>query len=490
MSNKIMRYLAAWLSCLVLLSLLVACGDAATSTPAPAATTAAATTAPASTAGGTATTASATTAAASGQGSSTWSLADAAKPYKGQKVTLATVAWQDPTKDLAKEFNQLTGIDLEVVQLPNSDLLQKTLLDARTKTGAYDIIAHTYMTAYAQPGYAIPLDSYLSGPLGDPNYNMSDVVNPSFYTKYNNQTVALPFGSSALVLYYRKSLFNDPKNQAAFKAQYKYDLKPPTDWQQFLDISKFFTDTDWKGPGGEKGYGVAAYGKREFSMTYIFQLHAGSLAALKDNSKLGLLDTKYQPTFDNATGIQALDIWKQTLQYAPPGVLQDGNTESRDIFAKGLTAMNVNWDSAIGTLKTSPVKDDWAMAAIPGRTVLGGWTLSVSSASKNKEAAFLAAQFLTEPHADQYLFDKAGRYPGRISTYSSDSYKQTNPYADLLSQAKQSAVPQVDVENSQIDNLMSEQISLYLTDQQDDKTTIQNLSSGVTKIMKDAGLQS
>jgi multiple sugar transport system substrate-binding protein len=327
----------------------------------------------------------------------------------------------------------------------------------------------------------------MKGPLADPSYNTSDIVNADFYTKYNNQTVAMPFGSSALVLYYRKDLFENPQYQADFKAKYGYDLKPPADWKQFLDISKFFTETDWKGPAGEKGYGLAAYGKREFSMTYIYQLQYGSLAALKDGSKVGLLDAKNLPTFDNATGQEALDVWKDSLQYSPPGVMQNGNTETRDIFAKGLTAMNINWDSAIGTLASSPVKDKWAMAAIPGRTVLGGWTLSVSSASKNKEAAFLAAQFLTSAQADQYLFDKAGRYPGRVSTYNSTSYKTTNPYAEILAKSKQEATPQVDMENTQIDTLVSEQISLFLTGAQDDKTTVKNMDDGITKILKDGG---
>ncbi|HEX2912142.1 MAG TPA: extracellular solute-binding protein [Chloroflexia bacterium] len=482
MRTRSFNYLAGLVLCLMLVSLLAACGDN-TATQPPAATTAAATTA--SSTGGAATTAASGATTAAGTGN--WSLAEAAKPYKGQKVTLATVAWKDATVDLAKQFTQQTGIDLEVVQLPNADLLTKTLLDARTKTGAYDIVAHTYMTPYARPNYLVPLDEFMKGSLADPNYNTADIVNANFYTKYNNQTVALPFGSSALVLYYRKDLFDNPQYQADFKARYGYDLKPPADWNQYLDISKFFTETDWKGPSGEKGYGVAAYGKREFSMTYIYQLQFGSLEALKENTKVGLLDNKYQPTFNNATGEAALDVWKQSLQYSPPGVMQNGNTETRDIFAKGLTAMNINWDSAIGTLTNSPVKDKWAMAAIPGRTVLGGWTLSVSSASKHKEAAFLAAQFLTSVQADQYLFDKAGRYPGRVSTYNSDNYKKINPYADILAKSKQDAVPQIDVENTQIDTLVSEQISLFLNGQQDNKTTVKQMNDGITKILKDGG---
>lgn len=483
--KKPLRYLSGLLLSLIALGLLAACGDSPTATPAASTTAAAKTVASTAAANTTAATAATTQAAAAGK----WSLAAAAAPYKGQKVTLATVSWKEATLDLAKEFTQQTGIELEVVQLPNADLLQKTLLDARTKTGAYDIIAHSPMTPYAKPGYLVGLDEYLKNPaLADPEYNISDAVNADFYTKYNGKIVALPFGSSSLALFYRKDLFENPQYQADFKAKYGYDLKPPTDWKQLLDISKFFTETDWKGPGGEKGYGLSAYGKREFSMTYIFQMYLSSMAALKDSSaKVSLVDDKFQPTFNNQAGEDALNIWKQTLQYSPPGVLQNGNTETRDLFAKGLTAMVITFDSALGTLATSPMKDKWALAAVPGKTVLGGWTLSVSSASKNKEAAFLAAQYLSSAKADQYLFDKAGRYPGRTSTYGSEVYKAKNPYWEPLAKSKQNAVPQIDVENAQVDDMMSEQISLFLTDQKDAKTTLKNMSDGLTKILKNGG---
>jgi multiple sugar transport system substrate-binding protein len=95
-----------------------------------------------------------------------------------------------------------------------------------------------------------------------------------------------------------------------------------------------------------------------------------------------------------------LAIWKETLNYAPPGSLQNGNTETRDLFAKGLTAMVMTWDSALGTLFTSPVKDKWAIAQVPGRSVLGGWMLSVNASSKNKEAAFLFTQYVTNQKSD------------------------------------------------------------------------------------------
>lgn len=483
---------AALSSLAFLLTLLItACGDSPTATSlSPKPTVGAATSA------ASVTTAAATTNAATSAPATKWSLASAAAPYKGQKVTLATVSWKDATVELAKEFTQITGIELEVVQYPHAELLEKTMADAKNNGGAYDIVAHTYMTPYAQPGYIIPLDTLLGNPaLVDPDYNLKDTLNIDFYTKYfytnganiDVKTVALPFGAAVMALFYRKDLFENPQYQASFKTQYGYDLKPPADWKQLLDISKFFTETDWKSPGGEKGYGIAASGKKEFSMTYMFQLYYSSLVALKDNSKLSLLDRKLRPTFNNELGEEALNNWKKSLEYAPPDVFQSGNTETRDIFAKGNTAMLLTFDSAISNMLSSPIKDKWGLSSIPGRSVLGGWMLSLSKASKNKEAAFLAMQFLTSAKADQYLFDKAGRYPGRTSTYASDNYKAKNPYWEVLAKIKDNGVPQIDVENAKIDPLLSEELTLFLTGKKPAKDTLEAMSSGMTKILQEGG---
>lgn len=52
----------------------------------------------------------------------------------------------------------------------------------------------------------------------------------------------LPDDGDVFVLYYRKDLFEDPENMSEFKAKHGYELAPPTTWEQFAEISQFFTD--------------------------------------------------------------------------------------------------------------------------------------------------------------------------------------------------------------------------------------------------------
>ena len=75
-----------------------------------------------------------------------------------------------------------------------------------------------------------------------------DVMPPSLNKLYHWEDTAYGVLNDAdgQVLYYRKSVLEDPANQEAFKKEVGYDLpSPPKTWQQLLDIAKFFNGKNW-----------------------------------------------------------------------------------------------------------------------------------------------------------------------------------------------------------------------------------------------------
>ncbi|GAP53612.1 extracellular solute-binding protein [Arthrobacter sp. Hiyo6] len=103
------------------------------------------------------------------------------------------------------------------------------------------------------------------------------------------------------IVLYRKDLFEDAKNKADFKAKYGYDLAAPKTWQQYQDISAFFTKdgmygTDVKG-GVETEY-----------LAHVLQ--AGSPMVLDSNNNV---------VIDNAAHKQALDFYTSLVKDAPAG---------------------------------------------------------------------------------------------------------------------------------------------------------------------------
>ena len=93
---------------------------------------------------------------------------------------------------------------------------------------------------------------------------LKDSVTPATLTYYGEY----PTGSGTYWAYptegdadgwaYRKDLFENPDEQAAFKAKYGYDLAVPETYAQLKDIAEFFTRPD------QGLYGLAIYTQKDY----------------------------------------------------------------------------------------------------------------------------------------------------------------------------------------------------------------------------------
>ena len=141
------------------------------------------------------------------------------------------------------QWEELTGIEVKVAESPYVELFPKTMIEHRGRTGAYDMltISPAWLADLVTAGALEPLDEYMDKYGAREEF---DDVNPAFkdYMSWKGQTYALMVDGDVFVLYYRKDIFEDPENQAAFKAQHGYDLAPPKTWKEFDEISQFITD--------------------------------------------------------------------------------------------------------------------------------------------------------------------------------------------------------------------------------------------------------
>ena len=83
----------------------------------------------------------------------------------------------------------------------------------------------------------------------------------------SGQYWAVPCEGDALGWAYRKDLFEDSNNKAAFKAEYGYEIGVPKSWDMLRDVAEFFHDPDngfytppglLAGPGGNSRWGRTA----------------------------------------------------------------------------------------------------------------------------------------------------------------------------------------------------------------------------------------
>ena len=126
-----------------------------------------------------------------------------------------------------------------------------------------------------------------------------DVMPPfwELYSKFGGQTYALPVDGDVLLLQYRKDLFENAEEQAAFKAKYGKDLKVPETWEDYLQVGEFFTRKKGDKLAGETldhdFYGLAEYGERGFSAYWFLNRFASSGGMYFDKDMKSTINTPH-----------------------------------------------------------------------------------------------------------------------------------------------------------------------------------------------------
>jgi len=303
-------------------------------------------------------------------------------------------------------------IKVELVTMGTEpDVYSKSMSEAVTKTGQYDIITifSTWLGDTVEAGLAKDITEYFNK--YDPGYvGACAPIEPlgSYTTLYKGRRYALTLDSDVFTLTYRKDLINDPKYKEEFRSIYGYDLKVPDTWEEVIDIARFFTEKRLTSPSGGRVWGAYFYVEPAFAayitFTNIF-LEAGGIYF-----DLETMD----PKIDSPEGRYAFDILLKLKPYMPPEAISASWADLYDKFIKGESVLTAAWPSLTKMAISSPdsvVRDKTGTALMPGvRLEIGGkptivraapnpvnWVGIVNSYGKYPEAAYLFLQFMTAP---------------------------------------------------------------------------------------------
>jgi len=380
-----------------------------------------------------------------------WSwLAEAAKPYRGITIHCIHESSQPSMimREFIPEFEEITGIKVEMENVPWTDVYKKTSLDLAAGTGVYDemYVEGEIRAAFAEAGYLEPLDKYIANPkITDPNLDLADfipeciwatgVYPPDTRNEFRSTKgtlYALPFDNAAMLLFYRKDLFEDPIEKAKFKAKYGYDLGVPVTWDQYRDIAEFFTrDTD--GDGRIDLYGCVAQMKRHDAMTCESMNYWYAFGGR-------IFDDAMNVVLDSLKTVEGLKFYISLKKFMPPGVTTYTWDEAGIALAQGLVVMGPEWN------EFAPVMDDPAKSKVVGKIgyavtpmkirhtpVGGGAGAAISKFSKNKEAAWLFIQWATSKEIQKRIVLKGCPTPVRLSAFIDPEITKeaTNPRSPL-----------------------------------------------------------
>jgi multiple sugar transport system substrate-binding protein len=364
---------------------------------------------------------------------------EAAKQYAGTEIT---IVWEaglqalDPLNFSGPKWEELTGIKVKVVEVPTEEMFTKIMQEYRAGTGAYDAlnVIPSWMPDLAMAGALEPLDAYVDkfGYRAElqtiaPTYRDNQMT-------FNDKIYSLPDDGDVFIFYYRKDVFADPANQEGFKAKYGYDLAPPTTWKQFAEIGQYLTDAH-----APEMYGAGFFRQPPYTQ-FMFQERFRN-----EGGKFFDAETM-KATVNSDIGVRVLTEMRDDNKFMPPGVETWGFVENLAAFLQGQTAMTVSWppygrwaagygqkEEAFSWVPKSQIAGKVGYALPPGGhpELAAGFTLSVASTSKNKEAAYLFIQWLNSEKisTERVQLPTALRDPFRDSHFTDPVYESRWPDA-------------------------------------------------------------
>lgn len=376
---------------------------------------------------------------------------------------------------LLPDFKEKTGIDVVIEQAPYDSVVQKATLDAQTSQGGYDVVSlpYEFLGAFAEKEWIAPIDDRLAGTLA-PDFDPSGII-PALWSAssvWRDVTYGAPSNSAVMMMFYRKDLFDDATEQAAFKERYGYDLAVPTTWAAYHDAAEFFTRRAGETLAGETlasdFAGVAMTGKRHVATVLEWMNYGWTYGG-------GILDDEGQLVIDRAESVESLEYMLSLREFAQPGYTSATWDETTATLQQGNAALSITWGDTAGAMEDeeqSAVVGKVGYADIPtldeGDTPiahLGSWTYVIPASAPNPDAAWLFMQWALSGPIQQQLAEGGG-LPALTATFEDADLTASLPYwpQELKSLSDSKSRPRIpewgamsDILQAAISNAISDQ---------------------------------
>lgn len=383
-----------------------------------------------------------------------WSLAEAAKPYKGVTIRVLdeVTPLQEVLATLVPAFTAETGIIVEYELLNHFDVVNKGQADMLSGRGHYDgVMLHGFQIGPMLAAGALrPIDDLAASPaLKDPSFDAADMIEPAYRTTAfaGGKQYGFNNWNYNQIYWARGDLLGNPEEQAAFKAKYGYDLAPATTFAQLRDIAEFFTRPAGAMLAGKKldsdFYGIVMEGVKGGS-TFL-SLWGNFIKSYGGD----IVDAGGAPTFDRPENIEAIAFWAGLWKFAPPGMAEYSLIDVPTVMGNGIAAQAIAWsDFVLGIDRegVSPFAGKFVYGGMPYKAGMQAQrsveaepsAIIVSQHTENPEATFLFLQWLAGKGLQTKLIEAGkGGVPIRNSSWALP-VMQDGPLAGLFAAMKSS----------------------------------------------------
>ena len=244
------------------------------------------------------------------------------------RILMETVPDTRYIQELLPEFEEASGIDVEIEAISYIDMHSKLVPQLISPQGSYDLIVVDFywVGEFTKAGWLMPLDDLAARDGVDVDVYVPKLMD--LVGRVDGVLYMLPFYNYSMAVIYRQDLIDDPAEQAAFKEQYGIDLRVPETWDEYWKQVQFFT-RDNDGDGDRDFYGTVIQGQRGdcISMQWANYLYAQGGRYHDEN---------WNPLLDSPEAIRAMEYYRDAVvNYSPAGSEAYCFDEAFNVMAQG-----------------------------------------------------------------------------------------------------------------------------------------------------------
>lgn len=310
------------------------------------------------------------------------------KRYDGETIRFVAglQPWQAQIEPLIPQFEELTGITVEMEALPEDQFRQRLQVELTAGSDEIDVFMSSVQqdgARFAGAGWYEDLTPYIeNASLTSPDYDFADFSSSVVEGHtFDGVLSALPIQLEVQMLFYRKDLLA----AAGFDG-------PPQTLAELEEIAAATLDP------ANNIYGWTARGKRAAAVT--------QLTSFVLNHGAEYMNSDREAAFNTPEGIAAIEEYGRLIrEYGPSGAANNGWEELLALFQAGSLAQwadNSGQAAALRDPAQTPFADQVGYAPMPAgpsgdAQTFFGWAAAISANSSKKGPAWLFLQWLTSP---------------------------------------------------------------------------------------------
>ncbi|EJN57400.1 hypothetical protein HSB1_43630 [Halogranum salarium B-1] len=331
------------------------------------------------------------------------------------------------TQEVLPQFEEETGISVNIETAPYSDLISKQFTSLKGSSGSYDVIDVDvpYWPTFVSNDWIQPLNDVIA----DSGFKTNDFLqrvwtdtvvwgSPDNYLNLDAKNImGIPYQPNVLTLYYRKDLYEEA------------GLNAPETLSQYEEAAQTLTNPK------EDIYGMAMMAKQheslfvEWKSMYYAQGGRFFEGENVESAPFGISES-WNPVFDGEGGVDSLKYYNSLIDapYTPKGVTSWDWTNVTRNFIQGRLATAQAFSSTarvandpessqiVGKVGYAPYPGSKVSGQLLRRPHYGTWSLAIPKNSKKKRAAWEFIKWLSQTDV-QIERAKYGAQPSRQSAY-------------------------------------------------------------------------